>query len=78
MVETAVKEKEKNVTYRSPYIETGKHYLEGSEACVEGALIAGLKVYAGYPITPALGNHGTRPPEDSHSSEDASSRWKTK
>ncbi len=34
-------------------ISTGRHYLEGSEACVEGALVAGLKVYGGYPITPA-------------------------
>ena len=34
-------------------ITPGRHYLEGSEACVEGALVAGLKVYGGYPITPA-------------------------
>ena len=34
-------------------ISSGRHYLEGSEACVEGALMAGLKVYGGYPITPA-------------------------
>ena len=27
--------------------------MQGSEACVEGALEAGLKFYAGYPITPA-------------------------
>ncbi len=53
MVETAVKEKKTPGNYRCPYIEPGRHYLEGSEACVEGALIAGLKVYAGYPITPA-------------------------
>jgi 2-oxoglutarate ferredoxin oxidoreductase subunit alpha len=35
------------------FITPGRHYLEGSEACVEGALVAGLKVYGGYPITPA-------------------------
>ena len=49
MVETALEEKK----YRSNFIKAGRHYLEGSEACVEGALIAGLKVYGGYPITPA-------------------------
>ncbi len=49
MVETALEEKK----YRSNFIKAGRHYLEGSEACVEGALLAGLKVYAGYPITPA-------------------------
>jgi len=27
--------------------------LQGSEACVRGALIAGCRFYAGYPITPA-------------------------
>ncbi len=53
MVETSVKEKETPGNFHRPTIEPGRHYLEGSEACVEGALIAGLKVYAGYPITPA-------------------------
>jgi 2-oxoglutarate ferredoxin oxidoreductase subunit alpha len=53
MVEAAVKDKKSPVNFRGPYIKTGRHYLEGSEACVEGALVAGLKVYAGYPITPA-------------------------
>ena len=27
--------------------------LQGNEACVEGALMAGCRFYAGYPITPA-------------------------
>ncbi|ABR48786.1 pyruvate flavodoxin/ferredoxin oxidoreductase domain protein [Alkaliphilus metalliredigens QYMF] len=27
--------------------------MQGNEACVEGALVAGLKFYAGYPITPS-------------------------
>lgn len=49
MTKTALKEKQ----YRGELIRPGRHYLEGSEACVEGALVAGLKVYAGYPITPA-------------------------
>ena len=49
MVETALKEKK----YRGEFIKPGRHYVEGSEACVEGALLAGMRVYAGYPITPA-------------------------
>ncbi len=39
--------------YRGELLKPGRHYLEGSEACLEGALVAGLRVYAGYPITPA-------------------------
>jgi 2-oxoglutarate/2-oxoacid ferredoxin oxidoreductase subunit alpha len=31
----------------------GEHYLYGSDACVEGAIMAGCRFYAGYPITPA-------------------------
>ena len=27
--------------------------MQGNEACVEGALRAGMKFYAGYPITPS-------------------------
>ena len=27
--------------------------LQGNEACVEGALAAGLQFFAGYPITPS-------------------------
>ena len=27
--------------------------LQGNEACVEGALAAGMRFYAGYPITPS-------------------------
>jgi 2-oxoglutarate ferredoxin oxidoreductase subunit alpha len=34
-------------------IEPGTHYLQGAEACAEGAMLAGCRVYAGYPITPA-------------------------
>jgi 2-oxoglutarate ferredoxin oxidoreductase subunit alpha len=53
MVEMALKEKKTRGDYRPPTIKPGRYYLEGSQACVEGALLAGLKVYAGYPITPA-------------------------
>jgi len=31
----------------------GDYYLFGSDACVEGAVFAGCRYYAGYPITPA-------------------------
>ena len=34
-------------------LKPGTHYLQGSQACVEGALMAGCRVYGGYPITPA-------------------------
>jgi len=34
-------------------IAPGVHYLQGSQACIEGALLAGCRVYGGYPITPA-------------------------
>lgn len=33
--------------------EAGEYFLEGNEACAEGAMAAGCKFYAGYPITPA-------------------------
>ncbi len=33
--------------------EPGEHFLEGNEACAEGALAADLGLYAAYPITPA-------------------------
>lgn len=32
---------------------TGDHFLSGDEACAEGALAAGCRFFAGYPITPA-------------------------
>ncbi|MBS3787397.1 2-oxoacid:acceptor oxidoreductase subunit alpha [Candidatus Bipolaricaulota bacterium] len=33
-------------------IMTGKYFLNGDEACAEGALAAGCRFFAGYPITP--------------------------
>ena len=27
--------------------------MQGNEACVEGALAAGMRLFAGYPITPS-------------------------
>ena len=32
---------------------TGSHYMDGDHACAEGALAAGCRFLAGYPITPS-------------------------
>jgi len=32
---------------------SGEHFLQGDQACAEGAVAAGCKLFAGYPITPA-------------------------
>ena len=32
---------------------TGAHYMDGDHACAEGALAAGCRFFAGYPITPS-------------------------
>jgi 2-oxoglutarate ferredoxin oxidoreductase subunit alpha len=37
---------------RSPFPK-GSHYLSGNEAAAEGAIAAGCRFYAGYPITPS-------------------------
>jgi len=34
-------------------LAAGRHFLQGDEACAEGAIAAGCDYYAGYPITPA-------------------------
>ena len=34
-------------------LKPGVYYLQGAHACLEGAIMAGCRVYAGYPITPA-------------------------
>jgi len=34
-------------------LEPRRHFMFGDEACAEGAMTAGCKFYAGYPITPA-------------------------
>jgi len=34
-------------------VMTGAHYLDGDKACAEGALAAGCRFFAGYPITPS-------------------------
>ncbi len=37
----------------SQRVLTGEHFINGDEACAEGALAAGCNFFAGYPITPA-------------------------
>ena len=34
-------------------VKPGTYFMQGDEACVEGAIYAGCKFFAGYPITPA-------------------------
>ncbi len=34
-------------------LEPGRYFMLGDEACAEGAIAAGCRFYAGYPITPA-------------------------
>lgn len=36
-----------------PAVLSGKHFMNGDAACAEGALAAGCRFFAGYPITPA-------------------------
>lgn len=37
----------------NPRLLTGVHLMQGQEACAEGAIAAGVNLFAGYPITPA-------------------------
>lgn len=34
-------------------VKPGKYFWQGNQACVEGAVAAGCRLFAGYPITPA-------------------------
>jgi 2-oxoglutarate ferredoxin oxidoreductase subunit alpha len=36
-----------------PQVLTGEHFINGDEACAEGAIAAGCRFFGGYPITPA-------------------------
>lgn len=36
-----------------PRVLTGQHFMNGDVACAEGALAAGCRFFAGYPITPS-------------------------
>ena len=40
-------------THDAYLLKPGKYFLQGNQAAIEGALMAGARVYAGYPITPA-------------------------
>ncbi len=54
-------ESEKQDVWRAPDRRTrvpsllppGRYFMQGDEACAEGAIAAGCSYYAGYPITPA-------------------------
>jgi 2-oxoglutarate ferredoxin oxidoreductase subunit alpha len=37
----------------SSVVATGKHFIDGNDACAEGAIAAGCRFVAGYPITPS-------------------------
>lgn len=50
--EPLLTEEEVKKAVRGP-LPPGDYYLFGSDACVEGAIMAGCRYYAGYPITPA-------------------------
>lgn len=41
------------MTEKNKAILTGIHFMDGDTACAEGALAAGCRFFAGYPITPA-------------------------
>jgi 2-oxoglutarate/2-oxoacid ferredoxin oxidoreductase subunit alpha len=40
-------------TDNSSAVASGKHFIDGNEACAEGAIAAGCRFAAGYPITPS-------------------------
>jgi 2-oxoglutarate ferredoxin oxidoreductase subunit alpha len=44
---------ERTATLNPGPLPPGDYYAFGSDACVEGAIFAGCRYYAGYPITPA-------------------------
>ena len=50
--EPLLTEEQAEKVLRGP-LPPGDYYLFGSDACVEGAIFAGCRYYAGYPITPA-------------------------
>lgn len=41
------------MTLENRAVFTGKHFMNGDFACAEGAIAAGCRFFAGYPITPA-------------------------
>jgi len=51
----------------------GKLFLQGNIACAEGAIAAGMRFFAGYPITPSTGWQ-----RDFQSSIVFTSRWRMK
>ncbi len=41
------------MTTKASVVASGKHFIDGNEACAEGAIAAGCRFAAGYPITPS-------------------------
>lgn len=41
------------MTPKGSVVASGKHFIDGNEACAEGAIAAGCRFAAGYPITPS-------------------------
>ncbi|MBC7261256.1 MAG: 2-oxoacid:acceptor oxidoreductase subunit alpha [Chloroflexi bacterium] len=44
---------QQRTTYIPSVLKPGRYFMQGDEACAEGAIAAGCNYYAGYPITPA-------------------------
>lgn len=44
---------QQRITYTPSILKPGRYFMQGDEACAEGAIAAGCNYYAGYPITPA-------------------------
>ncbi len=42
----------KTVTADPKGVDAGPHFMDGDHAIAEGALAAGCRFFAGYPITP--------------------------
>ncbi len=53
MKETRVAESPKTVPADPKGVLTGRHFMDGDHALAEGALAAGCRFFAGYPITPS-------------------------
>ena len=41
------------MAYPNPRLLSGVHLMQGQQACAEGAIAAGVNLFAGYPISPA-------------------------
>ncbi|MBN2804822.1 MAG: 2-oxoacid:acceptor oxidoreductase subunit alpha [Deltaproteobacteria bacterium] len=41
------------MSQKAPIVKTGVHFIDGNEACAEGAIAAGCRFVSGYPISPS-------------------------